>query len=171
MRNARANLIDLTAALPLSPNSSCSALTLFPQRVKRYPTKPQVSALELGRIILTKAGIIAGLQRALEASPASNISALCHLGTSHFSSEFKTLTWGCGYNNAQVLLSYLKEAAPKHYRQAFGDDIPSIRRLQTLIEEGWKKGRLPVLWFLTSLKESTKTVPTNCGGHLVLLWF
>jgi hypothetical protein len=86
------------------------------------------------------AGIISGLQRALEVSPTSGISALCHLGTSYFGKEFKTLTWGCGYNNAQVLLSYLKEASPKEYQKAFGEDVPSIRRLQTLIEDGWRKG-------------------------------
>jgi hypothetical protein len=39
-----------------------------------------------------------------------------------------------------MLLSYIKEASPDIYRNAFGKDIPSIARLQHLIEAGWAKG-------------------------------
>jgi hypothetical protein len=125
---------------PHFPSSSSLDLTLFLQRACYCPTKPQVFALESANIILMALDIIPGLQRALQASLISEFSALCHPGTSNFSSEFKTLTWGCGYNNAQVLLSYLKEASPKDFKNSFGDDVPSIRRIQTLIEEGWGKG-------------------------------
>jgi hypothetical protein len=125
---------------PQFPSSSSLDLTLFLQRANYCPTKPQVVALESARIILIAPGIIPGLQRALDASSISEFSALCHPGTSNFSSEFKTLTWGCGYNNAQVLLSYLREASPKTFKNSFGDDVPSIKRIQTLIEEGWGKG-------------------------------
>jgi len=39
-----------------------------------------------------------------------------------------------------MLLSYLKEASPEQYRRAFGEDIPSIRKIQSIIEAGWAKG-------------------------------
>ena len=89
---------------------------------------------------LTTQGLIDNLQRALEASQTSAYSALCHRGVSHIASEFKTLGWGCGYHNAQMLLSYVKEAMPDAYRTAFGEDIPSISTLQRLIQAGWAKG-------------------------------
>ena len=65
---------------------------------------------------------------------------LCHPSTSHFCFEYSTLGWACGYNNAQVLLSYLKQTMPNEFRTAFGERVPSIHKLQTMIEEGWQKG-------------------------------
>ena len=85
-------------------------------------------------------GLIHDLQRALESSPSSAYSVLCHPGTSHFASKLRTIGWGCGYDNAQMLLSYIKEALPDSYRNAFGNDIPSIRTIQNLIQAGWAKG-------------------------------
>lgn len=88
---------------------------------------------------LTK-GLIHGLRRALESNSSSAFSVLCHPGVSHFASEFKTFGWGCGYHNAQMLLSYIKEVSPDNYKKAFGEDIPYIRTIQNLIEAGWNKG-------------------------------
>jgi Peptidase family C78 len=85
-------------------------------------------------------GLIHGLQRALQSNSSSALSVLCHPGVSHFAAEFKTFGWGCGYNNAQMLLSYIKEASADNHKKAFGEDIPSIRKLQHLIEAGWAKG-------------------------------
>jgi Peptidase family C78 len=76
----------------------------------------------------------------LESNSSSAFSVLCDPRVSHFAFEIKTLGWGCGYNNIQMLLSYMKEASPDDYRRAFGEDIPSIRRIQNLIEAGWAKG-------------------------------
>ena len=89
---------------------------------------------------LTPQGLIHGLRRALESNSSSAFSVLCHPGVSHFATQFKTFGWGCGYNNAQMLLSYLKEAFPSDYGRTFGDEVPSIRRIQNLIEDGWAKG-------------------------------
>ena len=93
------------------------------------------------RTLLTfSQGIIYALQRLLESSSSSAYSVLCHPGVSHFRAEFKTFGWGCGYHNAQMLLSSLREISPDEYRKAFGGDIPTIRTLQTLIQAGWAKG-------------------------------
>ena len=85
-------------------------------------------------------GLIYGLQRALQESTVSAYSVLCHPGTSHFASEFSTLGWGCGYNNAQMILSSIRETSPEIYMSAFDDQIPSIGKIQSLIEAGWAKG-------------------------------
>jgi len=87
--------------------------------------------------------LIHGLQRALEENTSSRYSFLCHPGTSYFDSEWTTLGWGCGYNNAQMLLSYIKVTSPDAFRTAFGEEIPSIKKIQNLIEAGWAKSRVP----------------------------
>jgi hypothetical protein len=71
----------------------------------------------------------------------SACSVLCHPGVSHFASEFKTFGWGCGYLNAQMLLSYIKETRSQEFQNFFaGEDLPSIKKLQQSIEQGWSKG-------------------------------
>jgi len=42
--------------------------------------------------------------------------------------------------NVQMLLTYIRATQPTEYSRAFGEAIPSVRKLQELIEEGWKKG-------------------------------
>jgi len=39
-----------------------------------------------------------------------------------------------------MLLSYIKEANQEEYAKEFGREIPSIHKLQSLIEAGWAKG-------------------------------
>ena len=39
-----------------------------------------------------------------------------------------------------MLLSYIKEANQEEYAKEFGQEIPSIHKLQSLIEAGWAKG-------------------------------
>jgi hypothetical protein len=39
-----------------------------------------------------------------------------------------------------MLLSYIKEANKEEYEKAFGQEVPSVRKLQLLIEAGWAKG-------------------------------
>jgi hypothetical protein len=56
------------------------------------------------------------------------------------SSGFTTFGWACGYLNAHMLLSYIRDALPTEFRGAFGEELPSIRILQGLIEAGWGKG-------------------------------
>jgi hypothetical protein len=73
---------------------------------------------------------------------ASAVSVLCHPGVSHMSSGFTTFGWACGYLNAHMLLSYIREALPTEFRGAFGEEIPSIYAIQGLVETGWRKGTL-----------------------------
>ena len=60
----------------------------------------------------------------------------------HHSSTFGDKGWGCGYRNLQMLLSSLAHHTPYAERLgiAKGTGIPSISRLQGLIEEAWRKG-------------------------------
>ena len=88
------------------------------------------------------AGIIYAIQRALENDPASSHSVLCHPTVSHIATDFKYTGWGCGYVNAQMLLSYLRQASPNEYIKSFGEGIPSVRKIQAFIEAGWSKGWL-----------------------------
>jgi hypothetical protein len=119
----------------LGPN-----LTPTRNRILKNQT-PGISRSNGGLLI---AGLVHGLQRALESDSTSAVSVLCHPGVSHLSSGFTTFGWACGYLNAQMLLSYIREALPNEFREAFGDELPSIRTLQGLIEAGWRNGT-PVL--------------------------
>jgi hypothetical protein len=39
-----------------------------------------------------------------------------------------------------MILSSIRETSPEIYTRAFGDQIPSIGKIQSLIEAGWAKG-------------------------------
>uniref|UniRef100_A0AAY4AKB4 Zinc finger-containing ubiquitin peptidase 1 n=1 Tax=Denticeps clupeoides TaxID=299321 RepID=A0AAY4AKB4_9TELE len=62
--------------------------------------------------------------------------------TDHHSSSDGDKGWGCGYRNFQMLLSCLlrMETYKNHLSVS---DIPSIPRVQSLIEEAWKEGMDP----------------------------
>jgi len=85
-------------------------------------------------------GLILALKKALDASPLSAASALCSPRASHISSDFKTFGWGCGYHNAQMLLSFIRETFQAEFKSNFGENLPSIREMQQTIENGWKGG-------------------------------
>ena len=89
---------------------------------------------------LLTADLIYGLKRALDENESSASSVLCNPGVSHLASGFRTFGWGCGYLNAQMLLSHIMRSSPQEYNRAFGEGLPSIRKLQNLIEQGWAKG-------------------------------
>eukprot|EP00057_Strongylocentrotus_purpuratus_P001957 XP_003723558.1 PREDICTED: zinc finger with UFM1-specific peptidase domain protein [Strongylocentrotus purpuratus] len=59
----------------------------------------------------------------------------------HFSSSMGDSGWGCGYRNIQMMLSALVEE-PRFRQVVFNGrkDIPSIPRIQLLIEDAWSKG-------------------------------
>lgn len=68
---------------------------------------------------------------------------LCN-SASHFSSSFGDKGWGCGYRNFQMLLSCLVNDAT--YLQVLFNGvnkIPSIKKLQHLIERAWQAGYDP----------------------------
>ncbi|XP_041462454.1 zinc finger-containing ubiquitin peptidase 1-like [Lytechinus variegatus] len=63
------------------------------------------------------------------------------LNLDHFSSSMGDSGWGCGYRNIQMMLSALVED-PQFKQVVFNGrkDIPSIPRIQLLIEDAWSKG-------------------------------
>ncbi|XP_072178262.1 uncharacterized protein [Diadema setosum] len=63
------------------------------------------------------------------------------LNLDHFSSAAGDVGWGCGYRNIQMLLSAMVED-PQFRQVVFNGrkDIPSIPRIQLLIEDAWSKG-------------------------------
>lgn len=52
--------------------------------------------------------------------------------------KHKTLGWGCGYRNFQMLLSSLMQQ--ELFKNLVPDKIPSITRIQFQIEEAWRIG-------------------------------
>jgi hypothetical protein len=45
----------------------------------------------------------------------------------------------CGYRNIQMMISYIAGAKAQRFQQ-FADGVPSVLRLQDLIEDAWDKG-------------------------------
>ncbi|XP_077977028.1 zinc finger-containing ubiquitin peptidase 1-like [Glandiceps talaboti] len=61
--------------------------------------------------------------------------------TDHFAASYGDKGWGCGYRNVQMLLSAMLQD-PQYSDKVFNkrDNIPSIPKLQQLIEAAWSKG-------------------------------
>lgn len=83
-----------------------------------------------------------------------------------------------------MLLSYIKEANEEEYTKEFGREIPSIHKLQSLIEAGWAKGthlRTPAhcvgidLEGAAQLRNSLcicgSRFCTNLSGHAQMDWY
>ncbi|XP_023931543.1 zinc finger with UFM1-specific peptidase domain protein [Lingula anatina] len=84
-------------------------------------------------------GIIARL-RDFYAKPSSTKAWLCS-SVDHFAASYGDKGWGCGYRNLQMLLSSL--AACSLYQDVLFNGrpiIPSIPKIQRLIETAWQKG-------------------------------
>ncbi|XP_030640808.1 zinc finger-containing ubiquitin peptidase 1 [Chanos chanos] len=62
--------------------------------------------------------------------------------TDHYSSSEGDSGWGCGYRNFQMLLSCLQRTQPYQSTLSVGE-VPSIPRIQGMIEEAWKEGADP----------------------------
>lgn len=66
----------------------------------------------------------------------------------HYASTKKDFGWGCGYRNIQMMISCLMKRADygerlrKMWEGKFVEEnaVPSIARLQALIEEAWREG-------------------------------
>ncbi|XP_071801449.1 zinc finger-containing ubiquitin peptidase 1-like isoform X2 [Asterias amurensis] len=72
--------------------------------------------------------------------PGLSYVRLCNQAD-HFSSTYGDKGWGCGYRNLQILLSSLAHIA-EYQRVVFNGQnaIPSIHKLQQLIQAAWTKG-------------------------------
>ncbi|XP_071240533.1 zinc finger-containing ubiquitin peptidase 1-like isoform X2 [Salvelinus alpinus] len=62
--------------------------------------------------------------------------------TDHYCSSEGDKGWGCGYRNFQMLLSSLQRMAPYSTSLSEGS-VPSIPRVQVLIEGAWREGLDP----------------------------
>ncbi|BFZ09919.1 hypothetical protein BsWGS_12958 [Bradybaena similaris] len=72
---------------------------------------------------------------------AGQVAYLCS-PVDHFSASFGDRGWGCGYRNFQMMLSCLSRN-PDYARRIFTGDnisIPSIPKIQQMIEHAWNKG-------------------------------
>lgn len=66
----------------------------------------------------------------------------------HYASSYGDKGWGCGYRNAQMLVSSLLTHTGYNERlyklwqnqKPPRSSVPSISRLQTLIEQAWSQG-------------------------------
>jgi hypothetical protein len=64
---------------------------------------------------------------------------LCHPGTKHVGKQISKEGGFCGYRNIQMLISHIQAAFPRG-SHPFEGRIPTILKMQDLIEEGWAKG-------------------------------
>ncbi|XP_028412953.1 zinc finger-containing ubiquitin peptidase 1-like [Dendronephthya gigantea] len=87
-------------------------------------------------------GVVSQLQQQICArGPLTNHFIRLCCPTDHFSSSYGDKSWGCGYRNLQMLLSALIKL--EHYKEAVlkvCQTIPSIPRIQCLIEDAWHDG-------------------------------
>ena len=68
-------------------------------------------------------------------------SLCCEL--THFGISIADRGWGCGYRNLQMLISSLLEHdCYKNKLKQVMSDVPSIPKLQALIEKAWDEGSL-----------------------------
>lgn len=72
----------------------------------------------------------------------------------HFAADYSDKGWGCGYRNAQMLLSSLLSNTT--YQQLVQDkletsSVPSVPKIQSCIESAWKEGILLDILFLFSI--------------------
>lgn len=83
-------------------------------------------------------GLIRVLANLSELDDSVEMAYLCHPSVQHIS---KTRREGnfCGYRNIQMLISYICGAKAQGY-EIFEDELPSVLRLQDLIEDAWNKG-------------------------------
>lgn len=86
-------------------------------------------------------GVINKLQKHINEGPSgSQVVTLC-CPTDHFSSSYGDKGWGCGYRNLQMLLSALvKIDSYKTTILKVLTDVPSIPKIQQLIEDAWQEG-------------------------------
>ncbi|XP_076373401.1 zinc finger-containing ubiquitin peptidase 1-like isoform X2 [Tachypleus tridentatus] len=85
-------------------------------------------------------GLIQKIQTFSAASVQVQQTWLCTT-VDHYGCSYGDRGWGCGYRNLQMLLSNLMHHTGYNYRLFRGKTtIPSISKLQELIEGAWRKG-------------------------------
>ncbi|EHA57034.1 hypothetical protein MCOR27_009683 [Pyricularia oryzae] len=95
-----------------------------------------VSHLRKGKEVRAE-GVLPVLEQLLEQSATTKYAYLCHPEVEHVS-KLKREGGFCGYRNIQMMVSYINAVSfPGH--QHF-DGLPSVFRIQDLIENAWDKG-------------------------------
>ncbi|XP_042345688.1 zinc finger-containing ubiquitin peptidase 1 [Plectropomus leopardus] len=87
-------------------------------------------------------GVVTALSEYYQTDGRDCVHVWLSADTDHYCSSAGDKGWGCGYRNFQMLLSALHRIdayAPFLQEKA----VPSIPRLQSLIEEAWKEGLDP----------------------------
>lgn len=87
-------------------------------------------------------GIIPVLAQLCEQDPALSRVYLCHPAVTHVVKMAKEGGF-CGYRNIQMLISYIRDARSEGYERLSGR-LPSIIKLQDLIENAWDHGFNPI---------------------------
>lgn len=86
--------------------------------------------------------------RALSANSQNVTKTLMCTCVDHYASSYGDRGWGCGYRNAQMLISSLLTHTGYNERlyklwqnqKPPRSSVPSISRLQSLIEQAWSQG-------------------------------
>ena len=82
--------------------------------------------------------IIPVLAQLLDQDPTVSRAYLCHPAITHVAKMHKEGGF-CGYRNIQMLVSYIRDARSEGYRH-FPGRLPSVLRLQDMIENAWDMG-------------------------------
>ncbi|XP_029959389.1 zinc finger-containing ubiquitin peptidase 1 isoform X2 [Salarias fasciatus] len=87
-------------------------------------------------------GVVGALQDYYRTEGPDCVRVWLSVDTDHYSSSAGDRGWGCGYRNFQMLLSALHRT--EAYASVLPEKlVPSIPRLQRMIEEAWKEGLDP----------------------------
>ncbi|KAI2608337.1 DUF1671-domain-containing protein [Hypoxylon fragiforme] len=93
------------------------------------------------RTFKSSEGIIPVLSKILQQNPRTHYAYLCHPAVQHISKLRREGSF-CGYRNIQMVISYIVGSGATG-SVAFENKIPSIFRIQDLIEEAWDQGINP----------------------------
>ncbi|CAB1446267.1 unnamed protein product [Pleuronectes platessa] len=87
-------------------------------------------------------GVVSALQEYYQTEGRDCVHVWLSADTDHYCSSAGDKGWGCGYRNFQMLISSLQ--CIDVYSSFLRDkDVPSIPRVQSMIEEAWKEGLDP----------------------------
>ena len=99
---------------------------------------PDGKVIRVETVANETAGLVPVLARLSDLDPSVERAFYCNPETRHVVKMPKEGGF-CGYRNIQMLISYIRAAKAFGHEQ-FLDKIPSILRLQDLIEQAWDKG-------------------------------
>ena len=97
-----------------------------------------------GRLIRTETianeyqGIIPVLAQLCEQDPSVSRVYFCNPNVTHVVKMAKEGGF-CGYRNIQMMISYIRDARSEGYR-IFHGRLPSVIKLQDMIEDAWEQG-------------------------------